>query len=404
MITSGTAAWWRITLALCLGSFMVFSNLYVTQPLLPMLAREFGVSPLQASYSLTISTLTLGAALIFYGAASDAIGRRWLMIGSMAGVAVVTLSLYWVNDYHTLLALRALQGIFLAGLPAIAVAYMAEEFDSDALMSAVGLYIAANSLGGIGGRVIGGFAGEHLGWHEAFVVVGCMGVVVWLAVLMLLPKQQNFHRRPFKPQHMLADMKLHLSNPRLIPAFLLGGFNFFIFVNQYSFITFVLEADPYWLSPQFLGLMFLTYLTGTLGSTLSGKLGKRFGQPQCMMAGSSILIVGTLVTLVPSLPVIILGFFINSFGFFFAHSSASSWVSRNAERAKASASSLYLLFYYVGASTGGLYLNLFWQWNHWQGVVLGSVLVLAGTLLLGNVLRNAHQRTASELVNKNAVH
>ncbi|WP_221798081.1 MFS transporter [Oceanobacter mangrovi] len=395
MIKTGSQAWWRITIALCLGSFMVFTNLYVTQPLLPMLAREFGVSPLQASYSLTISTLTLGAALIFYGAASDAIGRRWLMLGSMGGIVIMALSLSLVTDYHTLLVLRAIQGLFLAGLPAIAVAYMADEFDADALMSAVGLYIAANSLGGIFGRVIGGFAGEHLGWNQAFLVISGMGLVLWLIVMLLLPKQQHFSPRPFHPTSMLADMKRHLGNPKLLPAYILGGLNFFIFVNQYSFITFVLEDAPYYLTPQLLGLMFLTYLTGTMGSTLSGKLGKQFGQPQCMMAGSVIMMIGTLTTLTPWLPVIILGFFINSFGFFFAHSSASSWVSRNAEGAKASASSLYLLFYYVGASSGGLYLNLFWQWQHWNGVIIGSLLVLIITLMMAGRLRQIQQRAES---------
>ncbi|MDO6749456.1 MFS transporter, partial [Gilvimarinus sp. 1_MG-2023] len=86
MIKNGTAAWWRITIALCLGSFMVFSNLYVTQPLLPMLATEFAVTPLQASYTLTLSTLTLGLSLLIYGPLSDVIGRKGLIIGSMCGV------------------------------------------------------------------------------------------------------------------------------------------------------------------------------------------------------------------------------------------------------------------------------------------------------------------------------
>ena len=85
--------------------------------------------------------------------------------------------------------------------------------------------------------------------------------------------------------------------PILIPAFLFGGLNFFVFINQYSFITFVLEAEPYTLSPQFLGMLFLTYLSGTWGSTLSGKFSRRFGQANCMMVGSGLLMIGSLVTL-----------------------------------------------------------------------------------------------------------
>lgn len=397
MISYGSASWWKITLALCLGSFMIFSNLYVTQPLLPTLAAEFSVSPLQASYTLTISTLTLGIALIFYGSISDAIGRRVLILLSMCGVVAVGFALSFVRDYSTLLILRALQGILLAGLPAIAVAYMADEFTPEALISAVGLYIAANSLGGISGRLISGITAEQLGWEKSFLVVAILSAVLTLVVFVLLPKQQYFQPRSLNFSEIAKSMVGHLGNRKLIPAYLLGGLNFFAFVNQYSYITFVLEAEPYSLTPKFLGLLFLTYLTGTLGSTFSGKFGKKFGQPQCMMAGSIILIFGTLVTLFDSLILIVLGFFINAFGFFLAHSSASSWVSRNAQHSKGAASSLYLLFYYVGASTGGIYLSYFWEWRFWEGVVFGSILVFITTFALALYLKNPSSRHTEEV-------
>jgi len=108
------------------------------------------------------------------------------------------------------------------------------------------------------------------------------------------------------------------------------------------------------------------------------------------MLGIAIFMCGTLVTLIPGLAAIITGFFINAFGFFFAHSSASSWVSHQATEGRASASSLYLVFYYVGASSGGFYLQPFWQWQEWPGVVLASLLILSVTLSLSMWL---HRRT-----------
>ena len=78
MIEAGSSVFWRGTFALGIGSFMVFANVYVTQPLLPMIANEFSISPLQASASFTITTLTLGISLLFYGPISDAIGRKAL--------------------------------------------------------------------------------------------------------------------------------------------------------------------------------------------------------------------------------------------------------------------------------------------------------------------------------------
>ena len=85
-------------------------------------------------------------------------------------------------------------------------------------------------------------------------------------------------------------------------------------------MTFVLADDPYNLPASLLGLLFLTYLSGTFGSAISGKVAQKIPQPLCMALGISILMLGSLVTLLPGLPSIIIGLLINSFGFFFAHS------------------------------------------------------------------------------------
>ncbi|GGB98241.1 MFS transporter [Marinobacterium zhoushanense] len=380
MIELGNPAFRRATLALCLGSFMIFANVYLTQPLLPMLAEDFGVSPLLAGWSFTVTTLMLGLSLLVYGPLSDALGRRSIMLITMTGAALTTLALALVREYQALLLLRALQGIFLGGLPAVAIAYMGDEFSKRAVAVAVGLYISGNSLGGIGGRLIGGFVGEWLGWSNAFLVMSGISLVCLLAFALLLPPSQHFSARPVRPRQMLADLLHHLRNPVLLTVYIIGGLNFFIFINQYSYITFVLSDAPYGLSPALLGLLFLTYLTGTIGSTIAGRVALHLGQPRCMALGILILMTGSLVTLLPGLPAIVLGLLINSFGFFFAHSSASSWVSHNAGRAKASASSLYLVFYYLGASSGGFYLHPFWSAAGWSGVVAGSLLVFGLTL------------------------
>jgi len=380
MIESSNPLFWRATLALCLGSFMIFANVYVTQPLLPMLSQAFDVSPLAAGWTFTVTTLTLGLSLLFWGPLSDALGRRWIMLLTMSGATLLTLLLSFTEDYTTMLILRAGQGVLLAGLPAIAIAWMGDEFSRPAMLLAVGLYIGGNSIGGISGRLIGGFVGEWLGWSEAFLVMTLLSVVCLLVFALLLPPSRHFEPRPLKPRQMVADLAGHLRNPLLLLAYLIGGFNFFVFVNQYSYVTFVLADEPYNLPASLLGMLFLTYLSGTFGSSISGKAGQRWSQPACMASGILILMLGSLLTLFDSIWMIVSGLLVNSFGFFFAHSSASSWVSQNARYARASASSLYLLFYYTGASVGGFYLHPFWEWQGWSGVVLGSWLVLALTL------------------------
>ncbi|MBU6951026.1 MFS transporter [Hahella sp. HN01] len=380
MIESGGRQFWLATLALCIGSFMTFANVYITQPLLPMIADAFDLTVLEANGSFTITTLMLGLSLLIYGPLSDAVGRKPIMLISLVGATACTLLLTQVESYSALVALRAAQGFFLGGLPAVAIAYMGDEFSPKALLFAVGLYIGGNSLGGIGGRLIGGFVGEAFSWRSAFVAMTIVSVLCLIVFALMLPNSRGFTRKPLRPRQMLADLGGHLRNPILLTCYLIGGLNFFIFINQYSYIIFVLEDAPFNLSAQYLGLLFLTYLAGTVGSSLSGKIALKVPQPLCIALGVAILMSGTLLTLAQTLPTIIAGLLINSFGFFLAHSSASSLVNRSARGAKASASSLYLVFYYLGASSGGFYLHPFWSALGWDGVVLGSMLVLTGVL------------------------
>jgi YNFM family putative membrane transporter len=392
MIRSRTPEFWRATLALCLGALMVFSNLYITQPLLPLIREAFVVSPLQAGMTLSVSTLTLAGCLLIFGPLSDALGRRMIILTTLALLSVTTLVAAFADNLTQLLLLRAVQGAFIAGLPAAAMAYLGEEFEPDALLLAVGLYIAANSLGGISGRVISGLAAYHWGWQASFLTLAGFDLVCLLLVVRLLPASRRFRPRPLRPRVLLSDLISHLRNPVILAACIIGGFNFFVFVNQYSYITFVLADSPYQLSSDGLGLLFLTYLTGTLAAASSGRLVAGRSQPRAMALGVLILMGGTLLTLIPHLAAIVLGLFVNALGFFFAHTQAAGWVARHARQARASATSLYLTFYYLGATLGGLYLNLFWDWAGWSGVVVGSLLVLSITLVTALWLGGLEQR------------
>lgn len=382
MIEAKTRAWWRATLALCLGSFLVFINLYAPQPLLPSLKETYQVSTLSVSLLMSVSTLSLALALLVFGPLSDAIGREAIMRFTLLLAGGCSLALAFAPTFESLLLLRLVQGFVLGGLPAVAIAWMGDEFEKQALLSAVGLYIGANSLGGISGRIVGGAAAEVGGPTAAFLAVGAMTLVGCVVFWRLLPNSHAFVPQPFGLRKAVVDLLGHLRRPVLLAAYCLGGLNFLIFINQYSYITFRLAATPYQLAASGLGLIFLTYLGGTFGSTISGRLAERFSPAACMMAGVMILMLGTAITLADSLVVIIIGLSINAFGFFLAHSLASSWVGRYAQGARGSASALYLVFYYVGASLGGFWLEPFWQWSGWTGVTVGSWLVLSVTLII----------------------
>jgi YNFM family putative membrane transporter len=402
MIKTYTKDFWRATLALCIGSVMVFSNLYITQPLLPQLREVFDIDSLQATLSLSVATLSLGGALLLLGPLSDAVGRRVIIHVTLLLLCITTFATAFVSDYHTLLILRGLQGAFIAGLPASAMAYMGEEFEPQGLLLAVGLYIGANSLGGISGRLISGLVAAEWGWHSSFLALAGFDLLCVVVVIWLLPASSRFRPKPFKPAPVMHGLSDHLCNPLILAACVVGGLNFMIFVNQYSYITFVLAAEPFGLSSFWLGMLFLTYLSGTLAAAISGRLVRNRSQPIAMGVGILLFMFGTLLTLNLQLHWIIAGLFINALGFFFTHSLAAGWVASHAKRARGSATSLYLMFYYGGATLGGFYLEPFWRWLTWPGVVIASLLILMVTLGLSLWLARFERARSSLWITESA--
>uniref|UniRef100_A0A486XIE9 Permeases of the major facilitator superfamily n=1 Tax=Rheinheimera sp. BAL341 TaxID=1708203 RepID=A0A486XIE9_9GAMM len=382
LIEYKSPAFYRTTFALCLAAVVVFANLHLLQPLLPVLSREFALTPLQTNWAYAAGTLCLGVSLLIYAALSDAWGRKNLLVITLVGMTLSTLALTQVESFSSLILFRSLQGFFLGGLPAIAIAYMGEEYSKPALVAAVGYYISANSLGGISGRLMAGTLADIGHWQWVFWPMALLGVVSCYLIWRDLPVAARFNAKPFRIADAVSNNLFHLRQPLLLLTYLIGGLSFFIFLNQYTYIAFVLSDAPYQLSSFWIGLLFVSYFTGTIGSALSGKLAQRMPVPLGMALGVVILMLGTCFTLSSQLWLIISGFFINAFGFFLTHSLASSWVTQCAEKAKASASALYLVFYYVGASTGSLYLQPFWQWLHWRGVVVGALLMYGVTLML----------------------
>ncbi|GGB51337.1 MFS transporter [Oceanisphaera marina] len=396
MIELKTALWWRATLALGLGSMLVFINLYIAQPLLPLLAQDFEVSALSASWVLSVSTLGLAVGLLFWARVADQLGRKPVMMGCLLAALLLGILISQLSNFYGVLLARGLQGFFLAGLPATAVAYMGEEFTPKALVTSIGIYIAANSLGGIGGRVLGGLLAEWGGgWQISFMVLAAVSLLLWLPLLKWLPASRYFV--PTSKGQGGAALLSHINNPLLWPIYLVGGLNFMVFLNQYTYVAFYLSAPPIHMAPAALGLLFLTYLTGTVASGASGWLINRFGLCQTLLAAIAIMAIGNLGLLSSRLPVILLALFIDSFAFFLAHACASSWVGRSVQQHRALASSLYLVFYYLGASLGGLYLYPFWERAGLPGVALGMWLVLLMTAALSvRLLRKERARVTTK--------
>jgi MFS transporter, YNFM family, putative membrane transport protein len=397
LIARGGARFWRVSFALFLGSFATFALLYCVQPLMPAFARAFSISPAAASLSLSAATGVLAVAMVFAGTLSDVLGRKAVMTASLAAAAVATLAASLSPDWTTLVVLRALTGLALSGVPAVAMAYLAEEMDRSAIGLAMGLYIAGNTLGGLGGRLAGAAIADVSGWRGAVAIVGLVSLACAAAFAFALP---NERRLPPKTQAtaLLPAIRSHFTDPGLRYLFALGFLLMGVLVTTYNYIGFRLAAAPFSLSQAAIGLVYSIYLVGAVSSAAMGELAGRYGRRRVIGLAIVLMPIGVVFTLPESLPLMILGVGILTVGFFGGHSIASSWIGLRAETAKAQASALYLFFYYAGSSLAGSIGGWVFALAAWPGVAafVGAMswLALVIAMKLARVPPPAHLRAS----------
>ncbi len=383
-LEAGTPAYRRANVAMFVGGFATFALVYSTQPLLPLLAGEFGVSAASASLTVSATTAGLAVMLIPGSVLADRLGRQQVMKIALAIAAVLALATAFAPDFLTLLVLRALLGAVIAGLPAAAMAYIGEEVAANAQARAMGLYIAGNALGGMSGRFVAALLTDLGSWRTALAVIGCFGLVAAVVFWRRLPDSRHFQPRAATPARILRDTVAIYRDPGLPWLFLVAFLAMGAFVGLYNFLGFRLLESPYLLGQTAIGAIFLLYLVGTWASALSGRLAERHGRQKVMWRMVAVMGAGLALTLGQPLWLIVAGVGVFTFGFFAAHALASGWVGRRAGERRALASALYLSSYYLGASVIGSVAGTAWAAGHWPGLalLLGACVLATGAVAL----------------------
>jgi len=378
-IERGMPEFRRTNLAMLSAGFSTFALLYCVQPLLPVFSNEFGVSAADSSLALSLTTGFLAGSVLIAGSLSEAWGRKNVMSVSLLAAAVLTVLCAFAPSWHSLLVIRALEGICFSGLPAVAMAYLSEEIGRRSVGLAMGLYIAGSGFGGMAGRVITGLITDLASWRVAIGVLGAIGIICAVIFWRTLPPSKHFVPRPLASRELKEAFLDHLKDAGLpwlfLEAFLLMG----SFVTMYNYIGYRLMAAPYYLSQSAVGSIFTAYLTGVASSAWMGALANRLGRRKVFWMNCVITLAGVGLTLAHSLAAIVAGVAVLTFGFFGAHSVASSWVGLRARHSKGQASALYLFFYYFGSSIVGYCGGFFWSAWGWPGVAafIGSLLFIA---------------------------
>lgn len=394
-LTPGGPGYRRMSFALFTAGLATFALLYSTQPLLPAISGDFAVSADTASWTVSATTGALALFVLPLSALSERFGRRALMTVSLTVAVLVGLLVPFAPDLGWLIALRAVQGAALAGLPASAMAYLAEEVRPKALIAAIGLFVAGNSLGGMSGRVLAGWVAQAWGWRAALAAVGLLALVCALVFRLLLPRPRHFKAGSLRPRVLARTARGHLSNPLLCRLYAIGALFMTVFGAVYTVIGYRLVDAPFSLPQGVVGSIFLVYLVGTVASAAAGRLVGRLGRRGALYLAVGTTASGLMLSLLDSLAAVLLGLVLITAGFFAGYAVASSSVSRTATEGRAQASALYQSMYYVGSSVGGTLGAVAFHSAGWAGTVLLGILAVLGVVsvtLYGSHTARAERR------------
>lgn len=389
-IAKGSKLYRMALVALFIGSFACFGLEYCVQPVIPVIADSFGLSPAVASLSVSAGTAGMASAMLLIAAFSSRMPRRKVMSFGLVLAAILAAIVSVSYYFNMILVCRLLQGILLAGFPTMAIAYINEEFAPEIIGTVVGIYVSGTAIGGLLGRLVLSALTDVYDWRTALMMISVGYLLMGIAVFFMLPKEKHeiihtvHHSMGMQLKKILGDFRGIIRDKHLIALYSIAMIIMGSFVCAYNFISYVLLGEPYNLSQTTMGLVYLLYLVGTAASTAMGIMSDKIGNGKVIFVNCVLMLLGMVISLGDPLVMKILGMAIFTFGFFGGHSSACSWNGRLHNADKGQLTAMYMLFYYIGGSVFGSLGGIFLADFGWAGIVgfLSVVLIIGSGLSL----------------------
>lgn len=365
-----------------------FSTIYLTQPVLPVLAHEFAANPFEVS--LTVSAVILGIAIsiVPIGALADRMPvHKILLLGGIT-VAACSLVAASAHDLRTLVAVRFIQGLFIPTLTTCLVVCLARSLPAQRLNIVMGSYVSATVTGGLGGRLISGWLHSPHHWRHAFVTAAALLLIATLIAARRL-------REPAPAAHHSASslsIRAMILRADLLRLFSVAYASFFVFASVFNFLPFYLTSEPLSVPIKYVTALYLTYVIGIIIGPLAGSVSDRIGSGLTMAGGALLLVLALLLSLLPSVVAISLALGAVCAGYFAVHASAVGALNSRLNSGRGRANALYVLFYYVGGFSGITLSGFAYSKGGWPAVVAGCVMVLLIPVACGLI---EHRRPCS---------
>lgn len=374
----GSSRFRYIKLCIFFSGLSVFAQLYLFQPLLPMVAEYFKTTAGDSSLLVSSSTIGMAAGLLFFAFRADSYSRKNLMVFSLISSAFLTIVSAWIPSLSILIAAGLLKGFVVSGVSSVALAYLTEEVHASAVALAISMYLSGNTIGGMSGRILATiFAGEF-GWRNAVLLIGAESLILGLIFWRLFPESRSFNPQKTDYSLKIKQMRRFFTDPYMLRLYCIAALLMGTFVSVYNYLSFRLEGKPFYLNHFVIAFIFLMYIFGVFGTMLTSRLSKRLDSVLILKGSVLCMLSGALLLLSENIYVVIFGLGMFTLAFFAAHTMASQMTALRAKRGKSSATSIYWLFYYSGSSilgSGTGYLLHAFSWNVFIGIIVFATVV-----------------------------
>lgn len=372
-------AYFRIKLIVFALVSASFTNVYITQPVLPVLQDEFSVGLVMVSFSISVVILGIALSNLPFGMLVDKYDIQPIILVGGIMVAAAGLVCALTENFWVLIVARFVQGLFIPALTTCLAAYLAKTIPLASLSVVMGSYVSATVLGGLGGRLLGGWIHPPLHWRYAFVTASVFILIATFMAVKWLPKPAKSLSVNKTPVSFIALLK----RKELFLIFMCAMGSFSVFSSVFNYLPFRLEGDPFNFSTETITLVFLVYITGIFMGPNAGRLSNRFGSGNTLLLGSFILAVSLLVILMQSVIAIVIGLIGVCMGFFMIHAAAVGALNKKLTSGHGKANALYVLFYYIGGGLGITAAGFAYKQGGWNVMILLSIGMLIIPVLTG---------------------
>jgi YNFM family putative membrane transporter len=401
------------------------ANIYITQPVLPVLRQEFSADLVLVSFSVSAVILGIALSNLPFGLLADRLPIHPIILAGGLFVALGGFVCAVTKDLWLLIGARFVQGLFIPALTTCLAAYLAKTLPVERLNVVMGSYVSATVLGGLGGRLLGGWIHPPLHWRYAFVSASILILIATLSAFRWLPRtpvaveqrekstlrlpglmawvrsgltlrgaKVRFKRRGLAPPNGSIGFLELLKRWEYLRLYFCAAGSFAIFSSIFNYLPFRLTAPPFSFSTELTTLVYLVYIVGIFMGPTSGRISNRFGSGATLLGGAVILGGALALILIPAIAAVVLGLLGICAGFFTIHAAAVGSLNRKLSRGHGRANALYVLFYYAGGWLGITATGFAYRLGGWSAVVCSGLFILIIPLIVGmGERRNGNHNT-----------